>query len=134
RAELERVLACVYGDADWPRPLHLLRGLEAISTGTDIAQTARAIGTTAARLSALSVADDAVAELLGERSSEHDKTAESVRAIIGQLIIGNLPSAFLRTFIDKPSVAPTCNCVMSVLAAAIPIILYSTDKVGRFFA
>jgi hypothetical protein len=90
RAELERVLARVYGDADWPRPLHLLRGLTAISTGTDIAKAARAIGTTAARLSALSESNDTVVELLGERSSEHDKTAERVRAIIGQLIIGNL--------------------------------------------
>jgi len=90
RAELERVLARLYGDADWPRPLHLLRGLAAISTGTDIAGTARAIGTTAARLTALSEADDPISELLGERSIEHDKIAARVRAIIGQLIIGNL--------------------------------------------
>jgi hypothetical protein len=90
RAELEHVLARVYGDADWPRPLHLLRGLATISGRTDMAEAAREIGTTTARLTALSEAEDPVSALLGERSIEHDKIASRVRAIIGQLIIGNL--------------------------------------------
>ena len=90
RAKLERVLAQVYGDGDWPRPLHLLRAISAMRSGTDASKAARSAKTTAARLKALSEANDPILHLLGERAADHDKIAEKVRAMIGQLIIGNL--------------------------------------------
>jgi hypothetical protein len=90
RAKLERVLASVYGEGDWPRPLHLLHALTALKSGADIAEAARLVSTSPARLNALSKANDAVVELIGPRASDHDRVAEKVRAIIGQLIIGAL--------------------------------------------
>jgi hypothetical protein len=80
----------VYGEVDWPRPLHLLRAVAAVASGTEIGEAARSVRTTTARLTALCRADDPISELLGERAAEHEKAAERVRAIIGQLIIGNL--------------------------------------------
>jgi hypothetical protein len=90
RAELERVLARLYGEGDWPRPLHLLHGLAALTSGTEVGEAARSIGTSIARLKTLSAAKDPVIELIGPRASDHDNVAGKVRAIIGQLIIGAL--------------------------------------------
>jgi hypothetical protein len=88
--QLESVLARIYGDTVRPRPLHLLSALAAVRSGTPLADAAHAVGTTAAHLNGLTRANDPVVHLLGERSSDHEKTLEKVRATIGQLIIGGL--------------------------------------------
>jgi hypothetical protein len=90
RQELESVLSKIYGEDAWPRPLHLLRALTAIRAGSGVTEAARSVNTTTAKLEALAQITDPVDELLGDRSVDHDKVAEKVRATVGQLIIGTL--------------------------------------------
>jgi len=88
--ELERVLSRVYGDALRPRPLHLLSALSQVGAGLATGEAARKAGTTAAHLEALVRSPNPVAHLLGDKTGEHEKRSEKVRATVGQLIIGNL--------------------------------------------
>lgn len=88
--ELERLLAKVYGDAIRPKPLHLLAGLTAVRSGVPLKEAARNVGTTAKNLDKLVQASDPVSHLLGTPAADHEAKKQKVRAIIGQLIIGNL--------------------------------------------
>lgn len=88
--QLESVLDRIYGGAVRPRPLHLLAALSRVRTGTALADAARDVRTTAAHLDQLVRAGNPATHLLGERSSDHEKVSERVRATIGQLIIGSL--------------------------------------------
>jgi hypothetical protein len=89
-AQLEQLLARVYGEADRPKPLHLLTALSKARSGVPLSEAARGVGTTAGNLDKLVQASDAVRFLLGEPASDHEEKKQKVRATIGQLIIGNL--------------------------------------------
>src|SRR5438477_10467747 len=88
--QLETVLSKIYRDGERPRPLHLLAALTALASGVSLTDAARSVATSAAHLKELTEAVDPVAHLLGEQSSDHQKSSEKVRASIAQRSIGSL--------------------------------------------
>ncbi len=89
-AQLENVLQHLYGDTERPRPLHLLAALAKVRAGISVKDAAQSVRTTAANLESLVRARDPVLHLLGPTPENYQEKSLKVRAIIGQLIIGNL--------------------------------------------
>lgn len=88
--QLERLLTRVYGEAERPRPLHLLAALNKVRSGSPLGEAARGVRTTAGNLDKLVQTADPVSHLLGEPASDFQAKEQKVRATIGQLIIGTL--------------------------------------------
>lgn len=88
--QLERLLIRVYGDAERPKPLHLLAALSKVRSGVPLGEAARGVRTTAGNLDKLAQAADPVSYLLGEAAGDSQAKEQKVRATIGQLIIGTL--------------------------------------------
>lgn len=83
------LLAELYGDASWPRPLHLLQGLGAIRRGEGVNATARSVGTSARHLEAVATAPDPIEATLGAGLRDvEEKTLDRARSMLGQLVLG----------------------------------------------
>jgi hypothetical protein len=83
------VLARLYPDGDWPRPFHLIRGALLVKEGSDIKSAAKEVGTSAAKLKAVTEAVDPLTEALGEGIHIVDDALVSrVRFNIGLLLVG----------------------------------------------
>lgn len=69
------VLRSLYGSETWPRPFHVIQGVELLRGGADPAVLPRQLGTTAGRILDLAAKRDPIAELLGlalhQVSEEH---------------------------------------------------------------
>jgi len=88
--ELEDTLTLIYGVEGWPKPFNLLSGRRAVSDGFPVSEAARLVGTSPAHLKKFLEAPDVVEHLLGPRPVDYETKEQKVRAIVGQLIIGNL--------------------------------------------
>jgi hypothetical protein len=79
----------LYGAAVWPKPLHLLKGLQTVQNGMSEEKAARIVGTTRKLISKLLRAEDPVYEVLGKKINQIDQehTMWTVR-ILGQLLLG----------------------------------------------
>ena len=83
------LLAELYGDGAWPRPLHLLRGAGLIERGADLKDAARAVGTAPKRLERVATAADAVREVLGAGIGDlEERSLADARNMLGQLVLG----------------------------------------------
>ena len=83
------LLADLYGDDPWPRPLHLLQGAGLIRRGVDLNAAARSVGTSAKRLDEVATAPDAIEEALGTAVRDvEEKYLERARKMLGQLVLG----------------------------------------------
>jgi len=80
----------IYGPTDWPKPFHLLSAVTAVRDGQSPAEAAKAVGTTSKNLQRLVDAPDIVIALMGELPPGFVEKSLKLRAIVGQLIIGNL--------------------------------------------
>lgn len=82
-------MATLFGGKEWPKPLHVLRALEAVRAGEPLGAAAKAARTTAAQVTRLQGAADPVRELLGlglhEVDTDHRQRAAQ---ILGQLLLG----------------------------------------------
>lgn len=89
RLEFLKTLGELFGERRWPKPLHVLQGLELHQGGVAIAQAARAVGTTSRSLSQAARASDPVQHVLGLALHEID-TQHRQRAaqMLGQLLLG----------------------------------------------
>lgn len=79
----------LYGDRDWPKPLHRIRGAQLVDAGLDLKEAARTVGTNARSLRDVLEADDRLKALLGCSVREIDRPHRE-RAIrtLGQLLVG----------------------------------------------
>ncbi|HXF52713.1 MAG TPA: hypothetical protein VNK52_01195 [Hyphomicrobiaceae bacterium] len=83
------MLSDLYEVENWPKPLHLLRGVVLVEQGHTRGEAARAVGTTEPNLARVLAAKDRVKAILGEPAAP--PTAQEVerrRTILGQLILG----------------------------------------------
>lgn len=87
RGELLRTLAALYGDDPWPKPLHLLRGLQLVGEGTGIREAARSVGTSQSRLRQASSARDPLLDVLGSTLRSIRQGSDRAQ-MLGQLLLG----------------------------------------------
>lgn len=89
RQEFLEALQRIFGHRPWPKPLHLLRGVQLAADGAPISEAARAVGTTPTALQRVCDTSDPVFETLGIRL--RDITSEGrqrAALILGQLLLG----------------------------------------------
>jgi len=83
------LLADLFGDDPWPRPLHLLQGAALVQRGADLDAAASAVGTSAKRLQKVATAPDPVREALGCGVQDlEEKYLDRARNMLGQLVLG----------------------------------------------
>jgi hypothetical protein len=88
-ASLARLLTDLYGDEEWPKPLHLLRGAILVGQGQKRREAARAVGTTEVNLARVLAAEDRAAAILGKQQAPASEAEiERKKGIIGQLLLG----------------------------------------------
>jgi hypothetical protein len=89
RDELVATLQQLFGCQGWPKPLHILQGLEWHETGAALHEAARKVGTTEGYLRQAASAPDAVAAVLGLALHDVDDAHRQRAAqITGQLLLG----------------------------------------------
>lgn len=87
--EFTGLLAELFGDDPWPRPLHLLQGARRVQSGEGLGAAARAVGTSAKRLEEVATAPDPVEAALGVGIKALDGDyIERARNMLGQLVLG----------------------------------------------
>lgn len=88
-AEFLSLLAEVYNQDPWPKPLHLLKGRELVAEGMGLAEAASAVGTAARFLQPVVDARDPVVEVLGSSPTEIERESrERAYRQLGQLLVG----------------------------------------------
>lgn len=88
-AELLGTLGQLFGSGEWPKPLSLLRGAEAVRNGVEVKDAARLVRTKPGTLKKVLDSRNPIQDLLGVDSS--DLTEESKRKskqILGNLLLG----------------------------------------------
>jgi hypothetical protein len=87
--EFLAILRAVLGSESWPKPLHLLQGLERLRAGEDPAVVAKAVGTSKRRLRDLANVKDVLKHVLHSRPADvpHSRLERS-KLILGQLVLG----------------------------------------------
>ena len=76
------------GSDDWPKPLHVLQGLELLRTGESLNAAAREVRTTPARLRRAQEAADPFADILGESLPPNSVVVNERAPILGNLVLG----------------------------------------------
>ncbi|MGH2396419.1 MAG: hypothetical protein ACRDFW_05410 [bacterium] len=85
--ELVQILSRLYPSSRWPKPFNLLQGKLLLRSGKTATEAAREVGTTAARLNAMSKVGDAITGIFGAEQPDDD-TRKNARQILGNLIVG----------------------------------------------
>ncbi len=83
-----RTVGRIVGSGAWPKPLHVLQGLELIRAGEELDAAAREVGTTAARLRRARDAADPFADILGESLPPSSVVVNDRAPILGNLVLG----------------------------------------------
>ena len=83
-----RTLGSLFGPDDWPKPLHLLKGLELIRAGQELDVCARAVGTSPGRLRRAFEASDPFADIFGRPLPPNSVVVDQRAAILGNLVLG----------------------------------------------
>lgn len=98
--EFRRVLNLVFHDAPRPKPLHLIEPIAlARADNSAVFELARSARTTARRLRSLAEVSDPLSLLLGVQLANPSERMEvRIRAILGQLVIGNLAERVFEDF------------------------------------
>ncbi|MDI7276854.1 MAG: hypothetical protein QME94_12830 [Anaerolineae bacterium] len=92
--ELLAILAQVFQGQNWPKPLHVLQGVQTCRGGHPVADTARFLGTTEAYLQRALQAPDPVKSVLGVALGEVDAAHRQRAAqMLGQLVLGRCAEA-----------------------------------------
>lgn len=87
--DITNVLSRLFPDGEWPKPLHLLRGILLFRQGHDLKSSASEVGTSAARLKKIVEAPDPLTEALGEGINEIDNALVTrARFNVGLLLVG----------------------------------------------
>ena len=83
-----RTVGRIHGSGAWPKPLHILQGLELLRTGESLDLSARQVGTTPARLRRAQDAEDPFADVLGEALPPSSVVVNERAPILGNLVLG----------------------------------------------
>lgn len=87
--DLLTLLADLFGEQTWPKPLHQLLGLSLVRGGKSVEDAAATVGTSAQRLRDLAAASDPIAFVLGASIDEiSDKSTARATRVLGQLLVG----------------------------------------------
>lgn len=87
--DLVAFLKAAYPQGPWPKPFHILQGLEMITTGTSVADAAKAVRTTPKILTLLDGVANPEYQLLGTNPSKlTSEDRKKAGVILGQLLIG----------------------------------------------
>lgn len=87
--EFINLLREIFGGENWPKPLHLLRGVEHVRHGEEVSTVAKAVRTVQKRLEEILVAADPIQHVLGLGLSEiRDESLLKATQILGQLLLG----------------------------------------------
>lgn len=86
-SELVAILSRLYPSDGWPKPFNLFKGAVLHRSGTDVAEAARAVGTTTGKLQQFLSSPLPIAEVFGT-SSPDERVRKRVRQILGNLIVG----------------------------------------------
>lgn len=89
RSEFLELIRSLYGEDDWPKPLHRVRGAQLVDRGAEIKPAARQVGTNARSLRKVLEAEDRLESVLDCSVREIDRSHRD-RAIrtLGQLLVG----------------------------------------------
>jgi hypothetical protein len=82
QADLLETLSTLYGEARWPKPLHILLGLKLHRARLQAREAAEAVGTTSREITAAASAADSVRHVLG--AAPEELRASSSFAISGK--------------------------------------------------
>lgn len=89
RKDLIDFLNQLFPNNDWPKPLHLLRGVGLVEQGSAMRDAARAVGTSEQKLAKIIDAADPVAAVIGEREEPpEEREITRKKDMLGQLILG----------------------------------------------
>ena len=92
--EFLSVLTALYGESDWPKPLHLLRGYLLVRRGVDVADAAKLVGTAPRYLKRVLDAADPVVDVLGAGPTQIERESrERAFKTLGQLLVGRAAEA-----------------------------------------
>ena len=93
-AEFLSVLTRLYGEHDWPKPLHLLKGYLRVRSGEDVGRAAGRVGTAPRFLQPVLDSADPVVAVLGASPTEIERESRQ-RAFktLGQLLVGRAAEA-----------------------------------------
>lgn len=80
RDEFHQLLHDLFPDGDWPKPLHLLRGIELLGEGRDLSAAASEVRTTQSRLQQAADASDPIKDVLGMSLTQLSPKARESRA------------------------------------------------------
>lgn len=87
--ELSGTLADLFGQARWPKPVHVLQGVNLVRRGEETTLASRTVGASPVRLKAALAAGDPVAEILGLGLTQVDEHHRGRSAqMLGQLLVG----------------------------------------------
>lgn len=79
----------LYGEGDWPKPLHRIRGAQLADSGLDFKEAAKTVGTTQRSLDEVLRANDRLQVALGCSVRDIDRPhRERAIRILGQLLVG----------------------------------------------
>lgn len=88
-ADLLTVLRTVFGEEEWPKPLHLLYALERLQAGELLEVAARNVKTSSARLAAVAQSADPFFEVLGlGLNAIEPKSLRRAQSTLGRLVLG----------------------------------------------
>ncbi|MCY3923176.1 MAG: hypothetical protein OXG27_12400 [Chloroflexi bacterium] len=87
-AEFTQTLGRILGSEVWPKPLHVLQGLELVRAGEEIDAAARQVGTTPGRLRRAYNAADPVTDILGKPLPPDSVVANERAPMLGNLVLG----------------------------------------------
>lgn len=87
--EFLSLLAEIYGDEPWPRPLHLLHARKLVDEGMSVSEAAARVRSTVRRVQAVVQAPDPVVHVLGGSPTEIERVSrERAFRQLGQLLLG----------------------------------------------
>lgn len=101
-AEFLSLLHALYGEENWPKPLHLLRGLLLVQDGVNVADAATRVGTAPRYLQPVLDAADPVAAVLGTNPTQIERESrERAFQTLGQLLVGRAAETAFETIYEQ---------------------------------
>lgn len=89
--DLISFLHSAYPGGSWPRPFHILEGLQKIAAGASLKEAARAVGTSAHHLQKAVESDNPEFDILGFKPSDvTDEDRRKAATILGGLLLGQV--------------------------------------------
>ena len=89
-AEFSNVISELFTQGPWPKPLHLIRGVELVKDGMKVEQAAKTVGTSGRTLEKLLTSTDPLQQVLGIdlTAATDERHSRKIRLILGQLVLG----------------------------------------------